>query len=157
MVELDFNPQEGERVEFYPQGIILEVLGRHITADGQVLLRLRSLQDGRLFENVTLDWLRYPADVRVRRALEHILPKVSWPEEFQDGRFVVKTDEMYDGTPRIMVNFYLKPDVIPSVEKAGDWNAFYSTLKRQIEPLVDTGDWLQFAAKEQRSALSAAS
>jgi hypothetical protein len=64
---------------------------------------------------------------------------------------------MYDGTPRIMVNFHLKPEVVPSPAKARVWSNFYAPLREKLQSLVDSGTWLQFAAKEYRSVLRAAS
>jgi hypothetical protein len=157
MVELEFNPQVGEQVENSWNGAQFEVLGRHTSALGEVLLKLRRLQDGRVFENIpsTLFW--YPTDERVRRELRDILAHcVSFPEDFQEGRFDVTWDPMYDETPRIMVYFHLKPEVVPSPAKARIWSDFYAQLREKLQPLMDSGTWLQFAAKEDRSALRAA-
>jgi hypothetical protein len=63
---------------------------------------------------------------------------------------------MYDETPRIMVYFHLKPEVVPSPAKARIWSDFYAQLREKLQPLMDSGTWLQFAAKEDRSALRAA-
>lgn len=158
MVELDINPQVGERVEVRGYDGPFEVLDRHPGPDGQLLLKLRGLRDGRLLESIHHLFVDYPAEERVRRGLERILAHGgSWPEDFQEGRFDVKSDEMYDGTPRIMVYFHLKPEVVASVSRARFWNDFYAKLHEQIQPLMDSGVWLQFSAKEERSALSAAS
>jgi len=103
----------------------------------------------------------YPTDERVRRELGRILAHCDYfPTDFLEGRFDVEWEEMYDGTPRIMVYFHLKPDVAPSTEKARAWSDFYSLLREKIQPLMDSGTWLQFAAKaakEDRSALRVAS
>jgi hypothetical protein len=51
----------------------------------------------------------------------------------------------------------LKPEVVPSVTKARVWSNFYALLREKLQPLMDSDTWLQFAAKEDRSVLSAAS
>jgi hypothetical protein len=110
-----------------------------------------------LFENVQPILVSYPADERVRRELRNVLAHCeSFPADFQEGRFDVKWDPMYDGTPRIMVYFHLKPEVAPSVAKARVWSDFYAQLRKRLQPLMDSETWLQFAAKEDRSALRAA-
>jgi len=162
MVELDFNPLVGELVEVFPhegrfEGLF-EIIGRHAGASG-VLLDLRRLQDGRLLKDVATYLVDYPQEVRVRRALEKVLASSdSWPEDFQRGGFDIKSDEMHDGTPRMMVYFHLKPGTRPSLERARVWDDFYSELQKKLEPFTDSKwDWVQFTAKEERSALSAAS
>jgi hypothetical protein len=158
VIELDFNPQVGEKVEVFKYEGLFEILDRHTSAGGELLLKLRGLQNGRLLENVSPIVVDYPADERIRRELKKILAHCdSFPEDFQEGRFDVKWDPMYDGTPRIMVYFYLKPEVIPSVAKARVWSDFYAPLREELQPLMDLGTWLQFAAKEDRSAQRAAS
>ena len=64
---------------------------------------------------------------------------------------------MYDGTPRIVAYFYLKPEVVPSQEKARVWNDFYRKLHAEIDPLMDSGIWLRFMTREERGELSVAS
>jgi hypothetical protein len=162
MVELDFNPQVGELVEVFPhegrfEGLF-EVIGRHAGVSG-LLLDLRRLQDGRLLKDVATYLVDYPQEERVRRALQNILSNSdSWPEDFQRDQFDVISDEMYDGTPRTMVYFYLKPEAIPSLERARLWNEFFSNLQKRLEPFTDSKwDRVQFATKEERGTLSAAS
>jgi hypothetical protein len=157
MVELDFNPQVGECVEVFKHDGLFEVLNVQPSSAGPVL-KLRGLQDGRLLDNIHHLFVSYPADERVRRELRNALAHCeSFPADFQEGRFDVKWDPMYDGTPRIMVYFLLKPEVAPSVAKARVWSSFYALLRERLQPLMDSGTWLQFAAKEDRSALRAAS
>ena len=162
MVELDFNPQIGERVEVFPhegrfEGLF-EIVDRRAGPAG-LLLDLKRCKDGRLLKDVATYLVDYPQEERVRRALHKVLADPAiWPEDFQRGRFDAKADEMYDGTPRMMVHFYLKPEVIPSLEKARIWNDFYSQLQEKLEPLKDSKwDWVQFQTKEERSAQRAAS
>ncbi len=155
MIEVEFNPQVGEQVQAFPSDTLFEVVDRHTSAAGELLLKLRRLSDGKLFDNVSSIVLDYPAVERVRRELKKILDRCDyWPADFQERRFEVKADEMYDGTPRIMVYFYLKADAVPSVSKARTWNDFYTKLQQKLQPLVDLGTWLQFTAKEERSAAS---
>ncbi len=157
MVELDFNPRIGEMVEVFPhegrfEGLF-EIIDRHTSAAGLVL-DLRRCKDGRIVKDVATYLVDYPQEERVRRALHQVLadPRI-WPEDFQTGRFEIKADEMYDGTPRMMVYFFLKPDVAPSLERARLWNDFYSKLQEKLEPIKDSKwDWVQFLAKEERSA-----
>jgi hypothetical protein len=157
MVELDFNPQVGERVEVRGFDGLFEVLDRRANTDGQLLLKLRGLEDGRLLDNIHHLFVDYPADERIRRELRNILAHCKFfPEDLQKGRFDVKWDPMYDGTPRIMVYFHLKPEVVPSVAKARVWSDFYAQLREKIQPLMDSDTFLQFAAKEDRGALRAA-
>jgi len=158
MIELSFNPQVGERVQVFPSSALFEIVDRHASAAGELLLTLRRLQDGKLFEKISPIVVDYPSDERVRRELRKIVAQCDWwPEDFQEQRFDVKSDEMYDGTPRIMVYFHLKPGAVPSVPKARIWNNFYAKLQERLQPLVDGGTWLQFTTKEERSALSVAS
>ena len=158
MVELDFNPQVGEQVKVFPHYYLFEIVDRHTNIAGELLLKLRRLQDGKIFENVPPIVVDYPADERVRRELRNILAHCeSFPEDFQAGRFDVKWDDMYDGTPRIMVYFHLKPEVVPSPARARIWSIFYAMLHEKLQPLMDSGIWLQFAAKEERSAQRVAS
>jgi len=158
MVELEFNPQVGEHVKVFKYDELFEILDRHAGADGQLVLKLRGLQSGKLLENVYHILVDYPVDERVRRELRNIIAHCKFfPEDFQEGRFDVKWDPMYDGTPRIMVYFYLKPEVVPSPAKARIWSNFYAPLREKLQPLMDSETWLQFAAKEDRSALRAAS
>jgi hypothetical protein len=158
MVELDFNPQVGEQVEVFKHDGLFEILERHASADGQLVLKLRGLGDGRLLDNIHHLFVNYPADEKIRRELRSILAHCdSFPDDFQEGRFDVKWDDMYDGTPRIMVYFHLKPQVVPSVSKARVWSNFYAKLHEKLQPLTDQGTWLQFSAREERSAQRVAS
>ncbi len=161
MVEPEFNPKVGERVQrsgSLASDELYEIVDRHTNAAGEFLLKLRRIRDGKLFDNISSLAIDYPADERVRRELRNALAHCeSFPEDFQEGRFDVKWDEMYDGTPRIMVYFHLKPEVVPSASRARIWNNFYAKLHKRLEPLTDSGTWLQFTAKEQRSDLRVAS
>jgi hypothetical protein len=160
MVELDFNPQVGEQVTTSGPGnnYLFEIVDRRTNIAGELLLKLRRIHDGKLFENVPLILLHYPAEEMVRRELRSILAHCdSFPPDFQTDRFDVKLDNMYDGTPRIMVYFHLNPEVVPSVSKARIWNNFYAVLHERLHPLIDSGTWLQFSAREERSVLRAAS
>jgi hypothetical protein len=158
VVELDFNPQVGEQVEIRGYDGLFEVLDKHASPDGQLVLKLRGLRDGRILDNIHHLFVDYPADERLRRELRNVLAHCdSLPEDFQEGRFDVNWDPMYDGTPRIMVYFHLKPEVAPSVAKARVWSDFYAQLRKRLQPLMDSDTWLQFAAKEDRSVLRAAS
>ncbi len=105
--------------------------------------------------------LDYPQEERVRRAVERVLTELnSVPDDLQlqkDG-YDVKSEETFDGTPKTMVYFYLKPDAKPSLERARVWNDFFSKLEEKLEPLKDSKwDGVQFSVKEKRRALSAAS
>jgi len=158
MVEVNFNPQVGERVQMFPHNDLYEILDRHANPAGELRLKLRGIRDGRLLDNVDPMLVDYPPEERIRRELRRMSARRDdWPKDFQGGRFEVKWDEMYDGTPRIMVYFHLKPEVVPSVSKARIWNEFYGKLQEKLEPLVDSGIWLQFTAREARDELSAAS
>jgi hypothetical protein len=161
MAELEFNPQKGEQVQVVLSAApddLYEIVDRHENLAGEPLLKLRRLRDGKLVDKVSPILVDYPMDERIRRELKSILSHCeTLPEDFQERCYEVKWDEMYDGTPRIMVSFYLKTDVFPSPEKARAWNDFYAQLRERLQPLMDSGIWLQFATKEDRSALSAAS
>jgi hypothetical protein len=161
MVELDFNPKIGEYVEVFPhegrfEGLF-EIIDRHAGSSG-ILLNLRRVKDGRLLKDVGTYLVDYPQEERVRRALQRVLADaVAWPDDFQRNEFDIKAEEMYDGTPRIMVYFRLKPGTQPSLEKARLWDEFYSKLEKKLEPFTDSKwDWVQFTAKEERSVVSAA-
>ena len=158
MIELNFNPQVGEQVQVFPNNDLYEILDRHANSAGDLRLKLRGIRDGKLLANVDPILVDYPPEERVRRELRRMAScGEEWPEDFQQGRFDVNSVEMYDGTPRIMVCFHLNPDVVPSVSKARTWNEFYGKLQEKLEPLVDSGIWLQFTAREARNELSAAS
>jgi hypothetical protein len=161
MVELDFNPQVGEQVQVAASAApddLYEIVDRHTSPSGELMLKLRRLRDGKLIDKISPILVDYPMDERIRRELKSTLSHCeSLPEDFQERTYGVQWDEMYDGAPRIMVSFYLKPDVVPSLEKARVWNDFYAQLREKLQPLMDSGIWLQFAAKEDRSTQRAAS
>jgi hypothetical protein len=137
---------------------LYEIVDRRENLAGEPLLKLRRLRDGKLIDKVPPILVDYPMDERIRRELKSILSHCeSLPEDFQERCYEVQWDEMYDGTPRIMVFFYLQPEVVPSLEKAHAWNDFYAQLRERLQPLMDSGIWLQFAAKEDRSAKRAVS
>ena len=157
MVELEYNPQIGEQVEIPGRDGLFEILDRFIGPEGNHMLRVRAVRDGKLLDVLPIG-TDYPSIERVRRELTKIArTHKDWPEDFEVFRFDVIADRMYDDTPRIMVYFYLKPEVIPSILRARIWNDFYAKLHEKLQPLVDSGQWLQFTAKEGRTALSAAS
>jgi hypothetical protein len=169
-VELEFNPQVGEQVIGPPFGERYEVVERRADLTGEPLLTLRRLRDGIQFKDQPLIWLQYSPEDMVERALHKLLLAAGTevPTDFQEKRFKVTMDAMYDGTPRVMVYFYLKADVIPSPERARVWNDFYRKLHAEIDPLMDqlpiyvrddeqTRVWLQFMTREERSPLSVAS
>ncbi|HZB89517.1 MAG TPA: hypothetical protein VE291_12715 [Terracidiphilus sp.] len=160
MVELNFNPQIGEHVQrvlSFPSDPLFEIVDRRTNSIGELLLKLRRLQDGELFDNISAISVEYPLEDRIRRALRGIFVNCdSWPDDFQKDRFDVESDQMYDGTPRIMVHFYLKPEVVPSAAKARIWSGFYSELRKKLQ-FLNPEPWLQFMAREERGALSAAS
>jgi hypothetical protein len=161
MIELEFNPQVGEQVIGPPSATPYEVVDRSTNFAGEVLLKLKRLKGGSLFENVPLVFLQYAPRETVMHALHQLLQEdIGFPEDFQEGRFEAVSDEMYDGTPRVAVYFYLKPEVVASPEKARVWNDFYRRLHREIDPLLDDPQspiWLQFMTREERSPVRAAS
>lgn len=158
MVELEFNPQVGDKVEVQGYNELFEILEKQACSDGQTYLKLRGLTDGRMLDHVHQHlFVDYPNDERVRRELKKILTRCKFlPEDFLEDEFEVKRDPMYDGTPRIMVYFHLKPGIVPSDAKTRVWSDFYDQISEKLQSLMDSDTWLQFAAKEDRSALSAA-
>lgn len=161
MIELDFNPQIGEQVLGPPSDARYEIVDRQANVAGEVLLTLRRLKDGSLFKNQPPILFKYPSEEQVKRAIQELLKENrEFPKDLQEGRFKAVSNEMYDGTPRVVVYFYLKPDVVPSPERARVWNEFYRRLHAEIDPLLDDPEaptWLQFMTREERSSLSAAS
>jgi hypothetical protein len=166
MVEY-FNPKIGELVEVFPhegrfKGLF-EITNIYAGSDPVAfLLDLKRIKDGRVERGIPTYLVDYPKEVRIRRAMEKTLADAgTWPEDIQTGRFDLEFNEMYDGTPRMMVTFYLRPEAESSLETARIRNLFYSKLQEKFQPFMDDeypGRWLQFtAAKEERSALSAAS
>jgi hypothetical protein len=166
MVEY-FHPKVGELVEVAPhegrfKGLF-EITNVYAGADSVAfLLDLRRIKDGREERGIPTYLADYPREVRVRRAFENALADLGpWPEEFQTDKFDLELDEMYDGTPRMMVTFYLKPEADSSLDKARVRNNFYSLLQEKFQPVMEDeypGRWLQFrTAKETRGVLSAAS
>ena len=162
-MDLDFTPQEGEQVEVLGYKGRFMIQERTISKeDGHYRFKLVSPSAGLTLDGIRYPMMTYPPEEKVRKVLRQILPESGpWPEDFQVGEYDVKSDEMYDGTPRVMVYFHLKPDVIPSAEKARVWNSFFAELNRRFQFVdIDSGPqstWLQFSAKEERSAQRAAS
>lgn len=159
-MKVDLTPEAGYQVEVFGHKGRFEILKRDVGADGQYRFRLQRLRDGFVLEDVRYPEMNYPPEERVRRALPQILAECGpRPEDFQEGEgtYEVQADEMYDGTPRVMVKFHLKPEVIPSVEKARIWNDFFAKLNDKFLFSMDVGSWLQFSVKEYRSMLRAAS
>jgi hypothetical protein len=169
---LDFTPQIDDQVEVFGYKGRFAVRECKIGADGHCLFRLESSYPGMTLDDIRYPMMTYPPEEKVRKALSQILPECGqWPEDFQVGKYDVKSDAMYDGTPRVTVYFYLKPDAIPSPEKARAWNNFYLKLNDAFRFVdidsgacrlwdVDPGNlstWLQFSTKEERSVQSAAS
>jgi hypothetical protein len=158
MVELEFNPQVGEVVIGPPSDLSYEVVDRRTSAVGELLLNLRRLKDGAVFKNVSAIWFQYPLVDRIERAVRQLLlTRNDLPQDLQESRFKVAADTMFDGTPRIVVYFYVKPEATSTQENARMRNNFYQALQAEINPLMDDGVWLQFMTKEDRSALLAAS
>ena len=161
-MRLDFTPEKDDEVEVFGYKGTFVVRERKKGENGHFLFRLESVYPGLTLEDIPYPMMTYPPEEKVRKALPQILPECGpWPDDFQVGKYDIKSDPMYDGTPRVMVYFHLKPDVIPSLEKARVWSNFYSKLNDAFQFVdIDSGrqpTWLQFAAKEDRSALRAAS
>jgi len=160
---LDLIPQKEEQVEVIGYKGRFVVREHWIGADGHDLFRLDSLYPGLTLDEIRYPMMTYPPEEKVKKVLPQILPQCGpWPEDFEVYKYDVKSGEMYDGTPRVTVYFHLKPGVIPSVEKAHVWNNFYARLDKAFQFIdIDSGKqpatWLKFAAKEDRSALRAAS
>ena len=157
---VDLTPQVGDQVEVFGHKGRFRILDSKVGAEGQYRFTLQRLRDGFILEDLRYPEMSYPPEERVRRALPQILAQCGpAPKDFQEGAgaYEVQADEMYDGTPRVMVKFHLKPEVAPSVEKARVWNDFFSKLNGQFSSSMDVGSWLQFSVKEDRSLLRAAS
>lgn len=159
---LDFTPQLGDRVEVFGHKGRFKILETKIGPDGHYRYKLERWADGFVLDDVTYPMLTYPPEEKVRKILPQVLRECApYPEDFQMGDCDIKTDEMYDGTPRVTVFFHLKPDVVPSVQKARTWNDFFSRLDDRFRFVdIDSerrGTWLQFTTKEERSKLRAAS
>lgn len=159
-VQVDPTPVVGDRVGVFGHEGRFKIL--ECRASGDVYgyrYKVRRERDGFLLEDVTYPMMEYPPEEKVRRALPQIIAQCGpIPGDFQAGAYEVKSDEMYDGTPRVMVYFHLRPGVAPSVEKARVWNDFFSKLNEEFEfSIGDVGSWIQFSVKEERSTLRAAS
>jgi hypothetical protein len=171
-MEIDYTPQVGEQVEVFGHKGRFVIKDRKIGDNGHYLFRLESLHSGITVDNILYPMMTYPPEEKVRKVLPQVIEECGpWPDDFQGGRYDVKFHAMYDGTPRVMVYFYLKPDVIPSPEKARVWSNFYSRLENGFKFVdIDSGAYrlwdidsgnrstrLQFAAREERSAQRVAS
>jgi hypothetical protein len=166
-VQVDWTPAKGDKVEVWrnERGSSeggFEILECKATGDAALFrYTVRRKRDGLVLEDVTYPMLTYPPEEKVRRALPQVIAQCGpTPGDFLEGAgaYEVKSVEMYDGTPRVMVNFHLKPGVVPSVEKARVWNDFFSRLNEEFEfSIGDVGSWIQFSVKEERSSLRAAS
>ena len=158
MVELDFNPQVGDVVIGPPSDHSYEVVDRPPSAGGELILNLKRLKDGAVFKNVSAIWFQYPLRDRIEKAVHQLLlTRKDFPQDLQEGRFKVVSDTMFDGTPRIAVYFYVKPEAISTQDDARVRNDFYRVMQTEINSLMDDGVWLQFMTKEDRSALLAVS
>jgi hypothetical protein len=160
---LDFTPQEGDQVGVFGYRGAFVVRERKIGTDGHYLFRLESLYSGLALDNVRYPMMTYSDEEKVRKVLPQILAECRpWPEDFQseedgDGlSYDIRSDEMHDGTPRVLVSFLLKPDAKLTTENARIGNEFYTKLREQFQ-FVSIDSWLQFTAKEERSILRAAS
>ena len=167
MTESDFDPQVGDLVEMFPydgrfEGQF-EIIRKHHHFAWGPLLDVKRLKDGRVVQGVETNLLRYPKEEQVRRAIRKALSEFdSVPEEFQrdksDLKFDLRSDEMFDGTPRTMVYFYVEPEAAHSFDTARVRSDFYSKLKEKLEPYRESNwDWIQFMTKEERSTASVAS
>lgn len=161
-MDIDYTPEVDEEVEIFGYKGRFVIKDRKIGSDGHYLFRLESLNTGQILDDILYPMMTYPPEEKVRKVLPQVIAQSGpLPEDFQAGEYDVKPDEMYDGTPRVMVYFHLKPDVIPSVEKARVWNNFFAKLSDRFRFVdIDSGrqsTWLQFATKEERSALRVAS
>jgi len=167
MFESDFDPQKGEVVEMFPydgrfEGQF-EIIDKNDHFAWGPLLDVKRLSDGRVVKGVETYLLLYPKEEQIRRAIRKVLTELaSWPEVFQRDehglKFDLKSDEMYDGTPRTMVYFYVEPEADNSLESARVRNQFYSELGAKLEQYRNSNwDWVQFMTKEELSAVSAAS
>ncbi len=163
-VQVDWTPRVGDKVEVWrnERGTSeggFEIVECKLIGDFDYRCKVRRQRDGLLLEDITYPMMEYPPEEKVRRALPQIIAQCGpMPGDFQEGAYEVKSDEMYDGTPRVMVYFHLKPGVVPSVERARIWNDFFSKLNEEFEfSIGDVGSWIQFSVKEERSTLRAAS
>lgn len=162
MIESDFDPQVGEEVEMFPYDGRFEgrfvIIDKHPSVWGP-LLDVKRVKDGRVVKGVETNLLDYPQEERVRRAVKRGLAELnSVPDDIQKDDYDIRSEEAFDGTPKTMVYFYLKPESKPTPEKARAWNNFFSKLEEKLEPLKDSKwDRVQFAVKEKRRALIAAS
>jgi len=159
---VDFTPQAGDQVEVFGHSGEFEILAISVL-EGHYRYKLARLADGAELDGITYPMLTYSDAEKVRKALPQILPECRpWPDDFQNGEgaclpnYDIRSNEMYDGTPRVLVSFFLKPDAIHTPERARVRNEFFGKLHEQFQ-FIDIRAWLQFTAKEQRSVLSAAS
>lgn len=161
-VPIDWTPEVGDKVGVFGHEGKFEILERKATGDAYVYrFKVRRNRDGFLLDDVVYPMMEYPPEEKVRRALPPIINRCGpIPGDFQEGigAYEVKSEDMYDGTPRVMVYFHLKRGVVPSIERARDWNDFFSKLNQEFEfSIGDVGSWIQFSVKEERSTLRAAS
>jgi hypothetical protein len=160
---IDFDPQVGDQVRVFNFNGEFVIRERRIGPDGLYRFRLAPLSAGPELEEITYGKLDYSDEEKVRKVLPQILAASHpWPEDFQRSEnaqglsYDLRSDEMHDGTPTVVVGFHLKPGVIPSAEKARNWIEFYARLRGQFQ-FVNIDSWLQFTAKERQSASRAAS
>jgi hypothetical protein len=160
---LDFTPQVGDQVEVFGYRGTFVIRECRVGADGHYRFRLDPLLDGPMLDDIRYPMITYSDEEKVRKALPQILADCRpWPEDIQTKAsasslvYDIRSDEMHDGTPRVMVTFFLKPDALPSLEMAHVRNEFYTRLREQFR-FVSIESWLQFSSREERGALSVAS
>lgn len=162
-VTLDFTPQRGDRVTVFGYDGDFVIQEVNTGLDGHYRFRLASPAFGLELNDIRYAMLEYSDEARVSKVLPQILAESApWPEDLQvvpgSGllRYQVKSDEMHDGTPTVIVSFFARPDVSPSFENAKVRVAFYDRLRSRFR-FIGLTSWLQFTTKEERSVLSAAS
>ncbi len=160
---LDFTPQRGDRVRVYGYDGDFIVQDVTIGTDGQYQFRLTSLAFGLELNDIRYPMLTSSDEAKVSKILPQILSESApWPPDLQVDpatgrlRYEVHSDEMHDGTPTVIVSFFVNPEADASFQYAKARVAFYGRLRSRFR-FTSIGSLLQFITKEERSQLSAAS
>ncbi len=160
---LDFTPQRGDRVKVF--GYDGDFVIQEVTTapDGQYRFRLTSLVFGLELDDVRYPMLTFSDEAKVSKFLPQIVGESApWPADLQIDpatgrlRYEVYADQMHDGTPTVIVSFFVNPEADASFQYAKARVAFYGRLRSQFR-FIGIDSVLQFITKEERSQLSAAS
>jgi hypothetical protein len=163
-MKLDFEPSKGDHVAVIGYRGEFEIKEIFVGADGHYHYRLTSAFSGLELDDVIYPWLVYSDEERIRKVIPQILPEFApWPVDLEKApnaaslKYEISSGEMHDGSPKVIISFFARPDAHSSLARAKDRIVFYDKLRDRLLTLLDLEPWIEFNTKEERSLLSAAS